>query len=86
MLNLRRDCDTKKVKVSKFARKLLSRTIDRRPKDKERRRVVLVVEEDREEEEARQDVVDILFPSNHNIHKSLCGGCFLASDPLIERF
>ena len=26
------------------------------------------------------------FLSNHNIHKSWCGFCFLASDPLIERF
>ena len=31
-------------------------------------------------------LVDILFSSNHNIHKSLCGLCFCASDPLIERF
>ena len=31
-------------------------------------------------------ILDILFPSNHNIHKSLCGHCFWASDPLIERF
>ena len=30
--------------------------------------------------------LDILFPSNHNIHKSLCGLCFWASDPLIDRF
>ena len=30
--------------------------------------------------------LDILFSSNHNIHKSSCGHCFLASDPLIERF
>ena len=29
--------------------------------------------------------IDILFLSNHNIHKSLCGLCFEASDPLIER-
>ena len=29
--------------------------------------------------------VDILFPSNHNIHKSSCGHCFWASDPLIDR-
>ena len=26
------------------------------------------------------------FMSNHNIHKNLCGLCFWASDPLIERF
>ena len=30
--------------------------------------------------------LDILFPSNHNIHKSLCGLCFGASDALIDRF
>ena len=30
-------------------------------------------------------LLDILFPSNHNIHKSSCGLCFWASDPLIER-
>ena len=30
--------------------------------------------------------LDILFLSNHNIHKSLCSLCFCASDPLIERF
>ena len=29
--------------------------------------------------------LDILFPSNHNIHNSSYGICFLASDPLIER-
>ena len=29
--------------------------------------------------------MDILFPSNHNIHKSTCGLCFMASVPLIER-
>ena len=29
--------------------------------------------------------LDILFLSNHNVHKSLCGLCFWASDPLIER-
>ena len=31
-------------------------------------------------------IIDILFASNHNIHKSSCGLCFWASDPLIERF
>ena len=31
-------------------------------------------------------VLDILFSSNHNIHKSSCGLCFWASDPLIHRF
>ena len=30
--------------------------------------------------------LDILFPSNDIIHKSLCGLCFLASDPLIDKF
>ena len=29
-------------------------------------------------------VLDILFSSNHNIHKSLSGLCFFASDPLID--
>ena len=31
-------------------------------------------------------MLDILFLSNHNIHKSSCGLYFWASDPLIERF
>ena len=30
--------------------------------------------------------LDILFSSNHNIHKSSFHPCFWASDPLIERF
>ena len=30
--------------------------------------------------------LDILFSSNHNIHKSWYGLCLLASDPLIDRF
>ena len=30
--------------------------------------------------------LDILFPSNHNIHKSLYGLCFWTSDHLIDRF
>ena len=30
--------------------------------------------------------LDILFSSNHNIHKSLSGRSFWASDPLIDRF
>ena len=30
--------------------------------------------------------LDTLFSSNHNIHKSSCGLCFWASDPLINRF
>ena len=33
-----------------------------------------------------QDIVYILFSSNHNIHKSSFGLCFWASDPLIERY
>ena len=28
----------------------------------------------------------LLFPSNHNFHKSSSGFCFLASNPLIDRF
>ena len=31
-------------------------------------------------------LLNILFSSNHNIHKSSCGLCFWASDPLIDRF
>ena len=30
--------------------------------------------------------LDILFSSNHNIHKSSSGHWFWASDPLIDRF
>ena len=30
--------------------------------------------------------LDILFSSNHNIHKSLCGLCLWASVPIIDRF
>ena len=30
--------------------------------------------------------MDILFSSNHNIHKSSCGLCFWASDPFIDRY
>ena len=30
--------------------------------------------------------VDMIFSSNHNIHKSLCGICLWASGPLIDRF
>ena len=30
--------------------------------------------------------IDILFQSNHNIHKILYDLCFWASDPLIDRF
>ena len=34
----------------------------------------------------RTPSLDILFSSNHNIHKSSNGHRFWASDPLIERF
>ena len=30
--------------------------------------------------------LDVLFSSNYNIQKSLCGLCFWASDFLIDRF
>ena len=30
--------------------------------------------------------LDILFPSNHNIHKSSHSLCFWATDPLIDKF
>ena len=30
--------------------------------------------------------LDVLFSSNHNIHKSSSGHCFRASDLLIDRF
>ena len=30
--------------------------------------------------------LDILFSSNHNIHKCSCELCFWASDPVIDRF
>ena len=36
--------------------------------------------------DGRVSTLDILFPSNHNIHKSSYGLCFWASDPLIDRF
>ena len=32
------------------------------------------------------DTLDMIFSSNHNIHKSLCALCFWASDPLVEIF
>ena len=32
------------------------------------------------------NALDILFPSNHNIHKNSYDLCSWASDPLIERF
>ena len=31
-------------------------------------------------------ILDILFPSNHIIHKSSCGLCLWASDPIIDKF
>ena len=31
-------------------------------------------------------ILDILFSSNHNIHKSWISHCFWPSDPLIDRF
>ena len=34
----------------------------------------------------KASTLDILFSSNDNIHKSSCGLCFSASDPLIKRF
>ena len=34
----------------------------------------------------RRNTLDVLFSSNRNIHKSSCGLCFWASDPLIHRF
>ena len=33
-----------------------------------------------------RSTLDILFSSNHNIHRSSSGLCFWASDPLIDRF
>ena len=33
-----------------------------------------------------QRYVRYIFSSNHNIHKSSCGLCFWAPDPLIDRF
>ena len=30
--------------------------------------------------------IRLIFSSNHNINKSLCGLCFWAADPLIDRF
>ena len=33
-----------------------------------------------------ENTLDILFSSNHNIHKSLYGLCFWASDTIIEGF
>ena len=38
------------------------------------------------EEDGDEGMLDILFPSNHNIHKGSCGPCFWASDQLIDRF
>ena len=50
---------------------------------------VSVADREREKNISKQSdnmfIVDILFLSNHNIHKSLCGLCFWASDFLINR-
>ena len=35
---------------------------------------------------AKLGMLDILYVSNHNIHKSSYGFCLWASDPLIDRF
>ena len=43
-------------------------------------------ESDEQELDIETRKLDILFSSNHNIHKSSSGLCFWASDPLIERF
>ena len=43
-------------------------------------------ESDEQELDIETRKLDILFSSNHNIHKSSSGHCFWASDPLIERF
>ena len=43
-------------------------------------------ESDEQELDIETRKLDILFSSNHNIHKSSSGHCFWASDPLIDRF
>ena len=43
-------------------------------------------ESDEQELDIETRKLDILFSSNHNIHKSSSGHCFWASDPLIEKF
>ena len=47
-----------------------------------------LMEGHKREEEVDLDVctLDILFPSNHNIHKSSSDHCFWASDHLIDGF
>ena len=43
-------------------------------------------ESDEQELDIETRKLDILFSSNHNIHKSSSGHCFWASDPLMDRF
>ena len=43
-------------------------------------------ESDEQELDIETRKLDILFSSNHNIHKSSSGHCFWASDPLIDGF
>ena len=43
-------------------------------------------ESDEQELDIETRKLDILFSSNHNIHKSSFGLCFWASDSLIKRF
>ena len=43
-------------------------------------------ESDEQELDIETRKLDILFSSNHNIHKSSSGHCFWTSDTLIERF
>ena len=43
-------------------------------------------ESDEQELDIETRKLDILFSSNHDIHKSSSGHCFWASDPLIEKF
>ena len=43
-------------------------------------------ESDEQELDIETRKLDILFSSNHDIHKSSSGHCFWASDPLIDRF
>ena len=42
-------------------------------------------ESDEQELDIETRKLDILFSSNHNIHKSSSGHCFWASDPSIHR-
>ena len=46
----------------------------------------MLLEQPNNLEVIKESILDILFSSNHNIHKSSCGFYFWASDPLIERF